>query len=211
MTDISTIDAPTGAAEPPGALRLAVIVASVREGRFGPTIAGWFAGEAARYGRFAIDVIDLADLPLPVVLPRFGDEPDPATARVLAELTRRLDDADAFVVVTPEYNHGLPASLKNAVDWTGPEWNAKPAGLVSYGGHAGGVRAAEQLRQVLLALDAVTVRESLTFHHPREIFDEQGVPKDAENCAAAAKSLLRTLDWWASTLREGRERRPYAG
>ncbi|EST39339.1 hypothetical protein N566_02495 [Streptomycetaceae bacterium MP113-05] len=198
------------APEEQGAARLAVIVGSVREGRFGPVVAEWFAGEAEQFGGFAhVDVIDLVDHRLPLVLPGFGTAPDADTARVAGALSERLHAADAFVVVTPEYNHSFPASLKNAIDWFRTEWQAKPVGFVSYGGMSGGLRAVEQLRQIFAELHAVTVRDSLSFHGARERFDGDGRPHDAEGTATAAKAMLGQLQWWADALRAARARTPY--
>ncbi|MBW1599139.1 NADPH-dependent FMN reductase [Streptomyces sp. JJ38] len=190
-------------------LRLAVITGSVREGRFGPTVTSWFAQEAREHGGFEVDVVDLAEHPLPLVMPGWGGEADPETVRHQRELSRRLAEADAFVVVTPEYNHSFPASLKNGIDWFREEWQAKPVGLVSYGGQSGGIRAAEQLRQVFAEMHALTVRDALSFHNAWDVFGQDGRPKDAEGSARAAKGLLGQLDWWAEALREARERRPY--
>lgn len=187
-------------------LRLAVICASVREGRFGPTVARWFADQARQRGDVEVDYIDLAEHPLPTVL---SQSPGSDTAKVLAQLTPRLEDADAFVVVTPEYNHSYPASLKSLIDWHYTQWRAKPVGLVSYGGMAGGLRAAEHLRPVFAELHAVTIREQLSFHNAWEKFDENGDPKDPEAPAAAAKTMLDQLTWWAEALREARRKRPY--
>jgi NAD(P)H-dependent FMN reductase len=191
-------------------VRLAVIVGSVREGRFGPVVSTWFAGEAERHGGFAaVDVIDLADHELPLVFPEVHTRLAPETSRVLADLAGRLAAADAFVVVTPEYNHSFPASLKNAIDWFRTEWQAKPVGFVSYGGASGGLRAVEQLRQVFAELHTVTVRDSLSFHSAWERFGQDGAPLDAEGTSTAAKAMLGQLGWWATALREARERRPY--
>src|SRR5438034_9745310 len=112
-------------------LHLAIIIGSTRKGRFAPTVAGWFAGQAERRDDMAVDVIDLAGAQLPDVL---SDKPGPQVAAV----TPRLAAADAFVVVTPEYNHSFPAPLKNAIDWHFKEWQAKPVGFVSYGAWAEG-------------------------------------------------------------------------
>lgn len=192
------------------ATRLAVIVGSVREGRFGPVVASWFAGEAARFGGFdEVDVVDLADHRLPLVFPGFGTEPDAETARISGKLSERLNAADAFVVVTPEYNHSFPASLKNAVDWFHAEWQAKPVGFVSYGGMSGGLRAVEQLRQIFAELHAVTVRDSLSFHSAWDRFDDDGRPHDAEGTSLAAKGMLGQLKWWADALSAARVRKPY--
>ncbi|MCF6523831.1 NADPH-dependent FMN reductase [Streptomyces sp. JJ36] len=198
------------AAEPARTTRLAVIVASVREGRFGPVVAEWFARQATRHGGFAeVDLIDLADHELPLAFPAFGSDPEAEVLRVRDGLARRLDAADGFVIVTPEYNHSFPASLKNTIDWFKPEWQAKAVGFVSYGGMGGGLRAVEQLRQVFAELHAVTVRDVLSFHNAWDRFDAQGVPRDPEATAAAAKGMLGQLDWWATALREARARTPY--
>ncbi len=194
---------------PTGPLNLAVIVGSVRDRRFGPTVAAWFAGEAGRRPALRLDVVDLAETALPEVLPADGagtsEAPEP-----VRRLGERLDRADAFVVVTPEYNRSFPASLKTAIDWYVDEWQAKPVGFVSYGGASGGLRAVEHLRQVFAELHAVTVRNSVSFHSCRDRFDDRGSPIDAAGCRAAAESLLDQLTWWARALRDARAERPYA-
>lgn len=186
-------------------LRLAVIVGSVRDGRFGPTVASWFAREASQHGRFEVDRVDIAESPLPLTMSGRGTD----TSQRLEELSARLGAADAFVVVTPEYNHSFPAGLKNTIDWFREEWRAKPVGLVSYGGQGGGIRAAEHLRQVFPELHATTVRDALSFHNVWDVFDADGEPGGNES--AAAKSMLDQLDWWGTALRQARELRPYAG
>jgi NAD(P)H-dependent FMN reductase len=192
-------------------LRLAVIVGSVREGRFGPVVSEWFAQEAREYGAFQVDVIDLAEAEhvLPVAFPDFGAPMPGDVDRVRRALAGRLAAADAFVVITPEYNHSFPAPLKNTIDWFKAEWQAKPVGFVSYGGMGGGLRAVEQLRQVFPELHAVTVRDALSFHSAWDRFDAEGRPHDAEGCAAAAKGMLGQLEWWGTALRQAREEIPY--
>lgn len=182
-------------------LRLAVIIGSVREGRFAPTVANWFVGHAEQRDDMDIEVIDLAETPLPVVL---TDQPGPAAA-----LTQGLAASDAFVVVTPEYNHGYPASLKSAIDWHHEEWQAKPIGFVSYGGLAGGLRAVEQLRPVFAEVHAITVRDTVSFHNAWAAFDAEGQPKDPDGCNAAAKTMLDQLAWWGTVLRDARTAHPY--
>jgi NAD(P)H-dependent FMN reductase len=193
------------------ALRLAVVVGSVREGRFGSKVAHWFAEEAREFGRYEVDVIDLADLPLPLAMPNFGSEPDAPTAEVHAQLSARLHAADAFVLVTPEYNHSFPAALKNFIDWFRPEWVAKAFGLVSYGGQGGGIRAAEHLRAVVSELHAVSVRDAMSLHNAWGSFDEDNRIHDGGASATAAKRMLGQLYWWASNLRDGLRSRPYPG
>jgi NAD(P)H-dependent FMN reductase len=191
-------------------VRVAVIVGSVREGRFGPVVADWLAGVAGDHGGFEVDVVDLAESDLPLVMPAFGATPPAAVVAEVAKVTPRLEAADAFVVVTPEYNHSYPASLKNAIDWHRAEWTAKPVGFVSYGGISGGLRAVEHLRAVFAELHAVTIRETVSFHGAHTRFGADGVPKD-DGAAVAAKAMLDQLGWWARALAEARAVRPYPG
>ncbi|MEU8764013.1 NAD(P)H-dependent oxidoreductase [Streptomyces sp. NPDC048659] len=191
-----------------GPLRLAVIVASNREGRFGPVVADWFTARTAERDDFAVDLVDLAEIDLPTAL---SHAPAPAVRAELAKVTPVLAAADAFVVLTPEYNHSFPAALKSLIDWHFGEWQAKPVGFVSYGGMSGGLRAVEQLRQVYAEMHAVTVRDTVSFHGAHGRFHEDGTPKDPEGTEAAAKSMLDQLAWWAHALRDAKAVRPYAG
>ncbi|MEV5506219.1 NADPH-dependent FMN reductase [Streptomyces orinoci] len=189
--------------------RLAVILASTRDGRFGPTIAKWLAHHTDQRPEIEVDVIDLAEHPLPANLSSSPGEEDRAA---LAAVTPRLRRADAFVVITPEYNHSYPASVKTLIDWHRDPWQAKPVAFVSYGGLSGGLRAVEHLRPVFSEVHAVTIRETVSFHGPWGKFDEEGRHLDEEAgiaAAGAAKALLDQLGWWAVSLREARAARPY--
>jgi NAD(P)H-dependent FMN reductase len=179
-------------------LNLAVITGSTRDGRFGPTVSRWIAGEAERHDEFDVRSIDLADLELPTALPRHLTDPQ---RRYLGQ----LDVADAIVVVTPEYNHGYPASLKQGIDIAKEEWRKKPVAIVSYGARSGGIRAAEQLRQVFPELDAMTIRESIALPNAWNLFDDDGSPRQSDGLAAAARAMLDQLVWWASALRAARQ------
>ncbi|MGW6935361.1 NADPH-dependent FMN reductase [Lentzea sp. NPDC054927] len=170
-------------------IRLAVLIGSTRTGRLSPTVAGWFARQAVPRADLDVDVIDLAD----------GEV---TSARIAA--------ADAFVVVTPEYNHSFPGVLKTEIDRHLTEWQAKPVGFVSHGGVGGGLRAVEQLRLVFAELHAVTVRDTVSFHNGLACFDADGEPVEPAGCGAAAKTMLDELVWWALALRAARTARPYA-
>lgn len=192
-----------------GRLALAVITASVRDGRLGGTVADWFLARTKERPEFTVHAVDLAEHPLPLTLPRPGAEPDPETARVRDALRAVLTEADAFVVVTPEYNHSFPAALKNAVDWFYHEWAAKPVGFVSYGGLSGGVRAVEQLRQVFAEVHALTVRENVAFPLAGNRFDAEGRLSEPEPSVQSAALLLDQLAWWADALKTARAAAPY--
>jgi NAD(P)H-dependent FMN reductase len=187
-------------------LRLAVIIGSTRNGRFGPTVADWFAQQAAKRAAFDVDLVDLAVANLPSTLTD-TDEPTPAEVAVLAP---RLAAADAFAVVTPEYNSSFPAPLKTALDWYYEEWHAKPVAIVTYGRETGGLYAAAQLRQVFTELQAVAIRNTVSLPCYWEQFAADGSwPRPGSGYDAAAKTTLDQLVWWARALRNARTEHPY--
>ena len=194
-------------------LRIAVITASVREGRGGPIFGSWVAEQAEAYGGLDVELIDLADHEIPLSLPAespkaAGDDyPRPDGQR---DLTEALEAADGFVVVTPEYNHSYPASLKSALDWHFTQWQAKPVALVSYGGDSGGRHAALHLENVLTELHAHPLQARLAFPRYWERLDENGRPNDPDS-AIYAKGMLAQLFWWAEALRTARGYAPYPG
>ncbi|MFC9661840.1 NADPH-dependent FMN reductase [Nocardia sp. NPDC127606] len=180
-------------------LKLAIIIGSVRDGRFGPVVANWFAQQVD--DRFEVDIIDLADttLPaLPAVPPAL--DPDPVRPADMRDLTDRLAAADAYVIVTPDYNRSYPAALKAAIDWHFTQWDAKAIGFVGYSGGSGGLLAIEHLRQVFNELNAHTVRHYVSFPRYYMLFDETGQLHDPQEPEAAATALLDQLHWWTSAL-----------
>lgn len=184
-----------------GAIRVAVIYGSTRQGRFCDTVVNWVAAQIWSRGGFTLDLID----PGESAWPRWHEfETSPA----LDALSRRLQQADAFVVVTPEHNHGYPASLKYLMDMTSRAWRAKPVAFVSYGGISGGLRAVEQLRQVVAELHAMSVRHSTSFAYAPEQFDAEGQVLD-ERALHSITKLLSQLRWWAVALREARRSHSY--
>ena len=180
------------------ALRLVVVVANGAASRSRWVIADWFVAQARRHPDFEVDVIDLADHELPSSLHR-----DTA----LEALVPLLEAADAFAFVTPEYNHGYPGGLKNFIDAYRHEWWGKVAAFVSYGGRSGGLRAVEQLRQVIVEQHMVSIRDSLSFDTARHPADAE-FPLDPSTTQAAA-ALLDQLSWWAGALRSQRAQSPY--
>jgi NAD(P)H-dependent FMN reductase len=192
--------------------KLVIIIGSVREGRFGPVAAAWTADQARAHGGFDVEVVDLAGVDIPLALPatppKFAGAGYPRPES-MTELTGKLTEADAFVIVTPEYNHSYPASLKALIDWHFTQWNAKPVAFVSYGGAAGGRHAVLHLENVLTELHAVTIRDGLAFANYFTGWQD-GAPVDAA-AAGHAKTLLVQLAWWAEALRAARAAEPYPG
>jgi NAD(P)H-dependent FMN reductase len=181
-------------------LKLEIIVGSVREGRFGPTVVNWLAGQAREHGGFDVDIIDLADFDFPASM---ASSPDTDA------FAQRIDAADVVVVVTPEYNHSYPGPLKTAIDAIGSPWHGKPVGLVSYGGMSGGLRSVEPLRVVFAEVHAMTIRDTVSFHGARKQFGSDGQPLDPVSVNAAAGVMLDKLEWWGIALRNARAIRPY--
>lgn len=183
-------------------IKLALIYGSTREGRFCDTIARWAAGEIAGQERFSLDIIDPATLDLPTRHER-------KESAGLAELRRRVGAAEAFLVVTPEYNRAYPAALKFVIDSISAEWNAKPVAFVSYGGISGGLRAVEQLRPVFAELHAMTIRDVVSFANCRNHFDADGALRSPEAARLAMTTMLARLHWWGVALRDARWSLPY--
>ncbi len=190
--------------------KLLILIGSVRDGRFGPVVASWVADRAREHGGFDVEVVDLADVDVPLALPaaspKFAGDDYPRPAG-MAPLTAALQAADAVLLVTPEYNHSYPASLKAAIDWHFTQWTAKPVGFVSYGGAAGGRHAALHLENVLTELHAVTIRDGLAFPNYWTAWGD-GSPLDGD-APTYAKAMLDQLAWWADALRTARAAVPY--
>jgi NAD(P)H-dependent FMN reductase len=175
------------------ALRLGIIIASVRPGRVGDKVGSWLAEQAANHGDYDVDVIDLAEVDLPAKT----DEPShPLHGHYIHDYTwawsARVSACQAFVIVTPEYNHGYPAALKNALDLVNMEWWYKPVGFASYGGVSGGLRAVQQLKQVVTVLRMIPVAEAFIAPHVAEqITQGRFTPTAAQ--VAGTKALLDEL------------------
>ncbi|MBI2592290.1 NAD(P)H-dependent oxidoreductase [Candidatus Saccharibacteria bacterium] len=178
-------------------MKLMIIWGSTRQGRKGGVVAKWVKDEAAKDSRFEVDFVDLREPNLP-----FFDEPtSPFSMKSLNDYTHpegrawaeRVEKADAVIVVTPEYNHGPPGVLKNALDWVGKPWIDKPLGLISYGGIAGGARAVEQLRAITTELGLIQVATPLHFPYFEKAFDANGQPERSDYYSENLKKMLNEI------------------
>lgn len=182
-------------------MNLKIITSTTRPGRKGPAVAHWIAETASRHDKFEVELLDLAKIDLPLF-----DEPDHPRLKNYRndhtlEWSRQIDEADAFIFVTAEYNHGFTAPLKNALDFLHREWNYKPAGFVSYGGMAGGTRAVHMLKEVLTTLKIVPLVEAVHMPFFAENLDEKGLLRPREINEKAAQTMLDELARWAEALR----------
>lgn len=185
-------------------LNIKVIIGSTREGRFGDKPAQWIFEEVKKQQGIEVELIDLRDYPLPF----FNEAVSPGMTNgvhsneIAAKLAKKIDEADGFIIATPEYNHGYPAVLKNAMDFIYNEWNKKPIGFVSWGGVAG-ARCVEQLRQVAIELQMAPIRNSVHIPNFWGLIDENGNFK-TESLQKSADDFLSQLLWWAGALQAAR-------
>lgn len=189
-------------------MKVQVILGSTRPERFSEKVGKWVFEQISNNSEIEAELVDLRDYPLP-----FFDEPvSPAmfemmkkdySNEVAKKWARKVAEADAYIIVTPEYNHGYSAVLKNALDYAYSQWNNKPITFVAYGS-MGGARSVEQLRQVAIELQMAPIKEALYFPKFWETFDDNGQPKDPKT-NDSLNSLLAQLLWWAKALKEARE------
>ena len=181
-------------------IQVAVIAASVRKDRMSRVLADWAASRADAAGA-AVDLIDLYECTLPddaLLEPGGGPR---------SSIADRIERADAYVLVTPEYNHSYPASLKRAIDWHYSEWQFKAATILPYGVQ-GGLLAAEHLRGVLAELQVVTTRRCVGLRQPWNDLDgDRYAPPDGTE--PAFDQALTELLWWGETLCAARRDRPF--
>ncbi|MFD0901825.1 NADPH-dependent FMN reductase [Actinomadura sediminis] len=172
-------------------VRVAALMSSTQLGPCGRAMAAWLADRAGGRGDIALDLIDLAEARLPDARPaETGERP-----AAVADLAPWLASADAFVLILAECNRGLPASLKNTLDWYRREWAAKPVAFVSHDATTGGLLAVEQLRLVLAGLEALTLRDGVSLHTPGP---------DFASASATADAMLDRLVCWGRALRLAR-------
>jgi NAD(P)H-dependent FMN reductase len=183
-------------------LKLHVVIVSTRPGRAGPFVASWFLELARKHGKFDIEVVDLAE----VNLPMFDEPHHPRLRKYEHQHTRAwsavVERADAFVFVTPEYNFSAPPSLVNALDYLIHEWAYKPVGFVSYGGVSAGLRGVQMTKQLLTALKMVPLTEAVSIpFYAQHLDKESGVFDPGEVQARAAEVMLAELLRWAEALK----------
>jgi NAD(P)H-dependent FMN reductase len=181
-------------------MQLHVIVAGTREGRVGLPVAVWFVERARQHGKFTIDLVDLKEVNLPLL-----DEPEhPRLQHYRHDHTKAwsaiVQRGDAYVFVTPEYNHGSPPALVNALDYVYVEWNYKPAGFVSYGGMSAGMRSVQMTKPILAALKVVPIVEAVNIPFVSKLIVD-GVFQGGASHEKAAVATLDELLRWAEALK----------
>ena len=177
---------------------LQIVIGSTRPGRVGPSVAAWIHDRAVKHGGFDVELIDLAEVNLPIFdepkHPRFGEYEHQHTRDWSATISR----GDAYIFVIPEYNYGFNAAIKNAIDYLNVEWQYKPLGFVTYGGVAAGTRAMQMLKQVVSALKMVPVTDAVNIPFVQQFLDADRVLQPNEVMEGAATAMLDELERWTS-------------
>lgn len=188
-------------------MKIAVILASTRDGRLGEQVAQWVYKQAQTQADWEVELVDIKSFNLPLfegsTLPSMlgGVYDDPT----VTEWSNKIREMDAFIFVTPEYNHSLPAPLKNAIDCLYPEWANKAAAIVSYSsGRGGGIRAAEHLRAVLSHVAVANVQSQITIAKADTVISKSGQTND-EALEKLALGQRIQLNNWATQLKSLRQ------
>lgn len=186
-------------------LSLKIVIASTRPGRKGRAIGEWIRDAAVAHGGFDVEILDLAEIDLP-----FMDEPyHPRLRQYQHQHTKdwsaAVESADAFIFVMPEYNYGMVAPLKNAIDYLHQEWRDKPVGMVSYGGVSAGTRAAQMTKQVVTTLNMMPLSEAVSIPFVQQFIGEDGTVHPNDVMETAASAMLDALARWGTALKRLRE------
>lgn len=188
-------------------VNVGIIIGSTRPGRFAPQPGNWLFEIAQGCGDARYELIDLKEVDLPLL-----DEPVPPLAHQYqhehtTRWSQRIAALDGYVFVTAEYNHGIPAALKNAIDFLYHEWNFKPAVFLSYGaGPEAGSRAVEHLRGVMAEIKVYDLREQVLLPGFYGRLNDRGEYPFSTNEAAEANGMLEQLIFWAGAMKEARTR-----
>lgn len=180
---------------------LKIISSTVRPGRKGPLIAGWIAEKAKQHGSFNVEVLDLGEINLPMM----NERHHPMLKKYEHEHTQKwsatIEEADAFIFVTAEYDYNYPAPLRNAIEYLAHEWAYKAAGIVSYGGVSAGTRAANSLKADLATMRIVPLSQAVNFSMFTQFINENGefVPNEVSH--KAADDMLKELLRWTKGLK----------
>jgi len=185
-------------------INIGIIVGSTRPGRKAEAVARWVHEIAARRTDAAFEIVDIADFHLPLLDEAFPPMMNRYAKPHTKAWASKIATFDAFVFVTPEYNHSVPGALKNAIDFLYREWNDKAAGFVAYGG-AGGTRAVEHLRQIMGELKVAAVRSQVGLSLYTD-FESFATLKPGAQREAQVEAMLDDLVAWGGALRTMRAR-----
>jgi len=187
-------------------LKIAVIISTTRATRFGHKPAQWIHAIAAESDDIETEIVDLRDFPMPFFDEVASNAWAPSQDPVAQRWQKKVAEYDGYIFVTAEYNHSMPAVLKNALDYASPEWNKKAAAFVGYGA-VGGSRAVEHLRLIAAELQMATIRTGVYIQGAdfMAVWKEGKELKDIPYLQPGVKDMLDQLVWWTKALKVARE------
>lgn len=187
------------------AVTIGVILGSTRPNRAGEAVANWFMEQVKQFTDITFELIDLDKVNLPLLdeaippsVNQYQNEHTKAWAKTIGKF-------DGYIMITAEYNHGVPGALKNAIDYLYAEWNHKPMGYVSYGSGAGGARAVEHLRQIATELRMVAMRDQILIPIIWEAVKDGVLNPEAP--IGRVETIVKEIQWWAEVLKKARAKK----
>jgi len=187
-------------------LKIAIVIGTTRATRFGHKPAQWVQDIAAKRDDIETEIVDLRDFPMPFFDEVASNAWAPSQNEVAQRWQKKVAEFDGYIFVTAEYNHSMPAVLKNALDYASPEWNRKVAGFVGYGA-VGGSRAVEHLRLIAAELQLATIKNGVYIQGAdfMAVWKEGKELKDITYLQASVKDMLDQLAWWTRALKTARD------
>jgi NAD(P)H-dependent FMN reductase len=187
-------------------VKIAIIISTTRATRFGDKPASWVHDIASQRDDVSVEILDLRDFPMPFFDEVASNAWAPSQNEVAQRWQKKVAEFDGYIFVTAEYNRGVPAVLKNALDYAYPEWNKKPAAFVGYGG-VGAARAVEQLRLIAVELQMAPTRSGVHIQGADFVAALKGEKPiaDIAYLEQNATDMLDQLVWWARALKAARE------
>jgi NAD(P)H-dependent FMN reductase len=188
-------------------LKIAIVIGTTRATRFGHKPARWIYDIAAQRDDINVEIADLRDFPMPFFDEVASNAWAPSQNPIAERWQKKVAEFDGYIFVTAEYNHSMPAVLKNALDYASPEWNKKAAAFVGYGA-VGGARAVEHLRGIAAELQLATIKTGVYIQGAdfMAVWKEGKDIKDIPHLQPGVKDMLDQLVWWTRALKAARDR-----
>jgi NAD(P)H-dependent FMN reductase len=181
--------------------KLKIITSTTRPGRKGDAVASWVFDFVNDKNLFNVELLNIAEWALPLL----NESAHPRLRKYEHDHTKKwsatIDEADAFIVVLAEYNFGIPAPIKNAIDYLYHEWRYKPIGFVSYGGISGGIRSLQMIKQIVTGLNMMPLSESVSIPSFSKYIDEAGKFQSYEIVEKSLDTLAKELVRWSDTMK----------
>lgn len=185
--------------------KIKIITSTVREGSKGISLARWITDKTKEKECFEVELLDLAAINLPMMNEPYHPKLKNYQFNYTKKWSKTIDETDAFIIVLAEYNYGMPAAIKNAIDYLHQEWQYKPMAIMSYGGVSGGLRSSQMMKQVVTTLNMMPIAQQVNIPFFDKKIDEKGVFQPDEIIVKSAEVMLAELEKWSEMMQCMRE------